>query len=147
MPSGPTLTTSWLSQPNLRNGQRDVPFSSQDQVKTKKRGHHVFRRPIFLPKSSGQRHPGYVPENARILKDFHRTPETVPSNTRGSVEPRLRNTALIIPSKLNKLPPTIDLSLISLDSATNTSVDQTNSCCFHAIKRIILYTGLLYEYF
>ena len=62
--------------------------SGEDQ----KKGNHVFRRPIFLPKSSGQRTPAYAPKSVKILKDFHRTPETALSNTRCSVEPRLKNT-------------------------------------------------------
>ena len=134
MPRGRTQTTLWRSQPNPRNGQRDVQFPSQNQVKTKKKvftsfdfqissqnlvktkkkGHHVSLRLIFLPKSSedqkkrlsrlptsnfppkssSQRPPGYAPESVRILKDFHRIPETASSNTRGSVEPRLRNTGI-----------------------------------------------------
>ena len=71
----------------------DIQFFSQNQVKTKKRS---SRLPTsnFPPKLNDQRPPGNVPESVRILKDFHRTPQTAPSNTRGLVEPRLRNTIL-----------------------------------------------------
>ena len=80
-----------LKSTSNATGQRDVQFSSQNQVKTKNKGHHVFRRSIFLQKSSIQRPLGYAPESVRILKDFRRIPETAPSNTR---QLRLRNTGI-----------------------------------------------------
>ena len=78
----------------------NVQLSFQNWVKAKKH-HHVSRRPIFLlrsgedqkkrssrlptsnfpPKLSGQQPPVYATESVRILKDFHQTPETAPSNT------------------------------------------------------------------
>ena len=49
----------------------------------------------FPPKIKWPAAPWVRPEIVRILKYFHRTPETAaPSNTRSSVEPRLRNTEL-----------------------------------------------------
>ena len=149
----PTLTTLCLSQPNPRNEQRDVQFSSQNQVKTKKKvitfsdvqfssqnqvktrkniitsfdvqfssqnqvktkerlsrlstsnfppkirwrpkkGHYIFRCPIFLPKSGEDQKKVITSFDVQfsfqnqVASDSLSTPQTVIGYWRTSTEPQ-----------------------------------------------------------